>query len=148
MRVVDNATVRRIDERSIASGTPSIDLKEQAGQGAACCFLSHAGPDAGVTLVACGRGNNGGDGLVFARALHLAGHRVAVFWTGGDPTPDCATNLERAREIGVEEHMVDDHLDRPRLQQTHACVGKREYTGKDKRAAPAVQVRQEVRADV
>ena len=102
MRVVDNATVRRIDQQSIASGISSLDLMEEAGQGAAQIFLDHAGADPGTTVVACGRGNNGGDGLVLARALHLAGCPVAVFWAGGEPTPDCGTNLERAREVGVE----------------------------------------------
>jgi NAD(P)H-hydrate epimerase len=94
--------VRRIDEQSIASGIPSLDLMEEAGQGAAQIFLDHAGADPGTTVVACGRGNNGGDGLVLARALHLAGCPVVVFWAGGDPSPDCGTNLERVREVGVE----------------------------------------------
>lgn len=102
MRLVDNETVRVIDERSIASGIPSLALMEQAGQGAALDFLEQVGDHGGTTLVACGRGNNGGDGFVFARALHEAGHPVAVFFAGGDPTPDCATNLERVRALGIE----------------------------------------------
>lgn len=104
MRLVDNATVRRIDERSIASGIPSLALMEQAGQGAALDFLGQVGAHGGTTLVACGRGNNGGDGFVFARALHDAGHPVALFFSGGDPTPDCATNLERATGLGITLH--------------------------------------------
>jgi NAD(P)H-hydrate epimerase len=104
MRLVDNATVRRIDERSIASGIPSLSLMEQAGQGAALDFLEQVGEHGGTTLVACGRGNNGGDGFVFARALREAGQPVAIFFSGGDPAPDCATNLARARELSIEIH--------------------------------------------
>ena len=102
MRLVDNATVRRIDEQSIASGIASLALMEQAGQGAARDFLEQVGDHGGTTLVVCGRGNNGGDGFVFARALCEASQPVAVYFTGGDPTPDCATNLARVRELGIE----------------------------------------------
>lgn len=102
MQVVDNATVRRIDERCIAAGSTGIELMEQAGSGAAKIFLRHCGSEPGTTVVVCGRGNNGGDGLVLARQLHLAGHGVVVLVVGGDPSPDCGANLERARALGVE----------------------------------------------
>lgn len=102
MQLVDNATVRQIDARSIASGIDSLSLMEQAGRGAALDFLAQVGEHGGTTLVVCGRGNNGGDGLVFARVLGEVGHPVVVFFSGGEPTPDCATNLVRAREAGIE----------------------------------------------
>lgn len=101
MQVVDNATARRIDAACIAAGTAALELMEAAGAGAAEEFLQRCGEEDGTTLIFCGRGNNGGDGLVMARHLHLAGHPVAVFRAGGDASPDCATNLERARDCGV-----------------------------------------------
>lgn len=104
MQVVDNATVRRIDEESIAAGTPSLELMERAGAGAATVFRERCAGRSGTTLVVCGRGNNGGDGLVMARHLHLDGEPVAVFWLGGDASPDCGHNLDRADAAGVEIH--------------------------------------------
>jgi len=102
MQVVDNATVRRIDERCIAAGSTGIALMEQAGSGAARLFLRDCGSEPGTTVVVCGRGNNGGDGLVLARQLHLAGHAVVALIVDGQPSPDCGANLERARALGVE----------------------------------------------
>lgn len=102
MRVVDNATVRRIDARCIAAGTDPLLLMEGAGAGAARAFLAHSGAETGTTVIFCGNGNNGGDGLVMARHLHLGGHRVRVACAGGALSPGCATNLERAVQCGVE----------------------------------------------
>jgi hydroxyethylthiazole kinase-like uncharacterized protein yjeF len=102
MQVVDNATVRRIDERCIAAGSTGIELMEEAGTGAVRLFLRNRGSEPGTTVVACGRGNNGGDGLVLARQLHLAGQAVVVLIVGGERSPDCGANLERARALGVE----------------------------------------------
>lgn len=108
MQVVDNATVRRIDERSIAAGKSSLELMERAGSGAARVFRERCRSRGGTTLIVCGRGNNGGDGLVMARHLHLAGESVAVFWLGGEPTVDCERNLEESRRRGVEIHSGGD----------------------------------------
>ncbi len=77
----DAATMRAIDRWAIDDqGVPSLDLMERAGEGVAR-VVEELAPDGSVTVV-CGKGNNGGDGLVAARLLRDAGREVAVLTTG------------------------------------------------------------------
>jgi hydroxyethylthiazole kinase-like uncharacterized protein yjeF len=61
-----------IEER----GIPGLELMERAGRGLADLVVAVA-PD-GPIAVACGKGNNGGDGYVAARLLREAGREVRV----------------------------------------------------------------------
>ncbi len=101
--LVDAEGMRRRDRHTIERlGVPGELLMESAGRAVAAAALSMGARRRGV-LVVCGRGNNGGDGLVAARHLHLLGAAVAVVLVGGgeDLGGDAATNLERARAAGV-----------------------------------------------
>ena len=76
-------------------GVPSLDLMERAGAGLARCVAELA--PAGRIAVVCGKGNNGGDGLVAARLLREQRREVVVVFAG-DPDAlrgDARTNLER-----------------------------------------------------
>jgi NAD(P)H-hydrate epimerase len=79
-----------IDQR----GVPSIDLMERAGAG-----VAHAVErlDGGPAAVLCGKGNNGGDGLVAARLLREAGRPVTVICIAPpeELSGDAHVNLER-----------------------------------------------------
>jgi NAD(P)H-hydrate epimerase len=80
-----------IEERRV----PSLDLMERAGIGLA--ELVAATVPEGLVVVACGTGNNGGDGFVAARVLGEAGREVRVV-LAGDPAKvagDAAENLRR-----------------------------------------------------
>ena len=69
--------VRRVDKIAIRQfGMTGLVLMENAGRGCAdaICELGIAGP----VLICCGKGNNGGDGLVIARHLALRGHTPHV----------------------------------------------------------------------
>ncbi|NRP45079.1 Bifunctional NAD(P)H-hydrate repair enzyme Nnr [Aliiroseovarius sp. xm-v-225] len=64
-------------------------------------------------VVLCGPGNNGGDGFVVARLLHLRGWEVEVFLYG-DATrlpPDARVNYERWCALGEVKALADDVFD-------------------------------------
>jgi hydroxyethylthiazole kinase-like uncharacterized protein yjeF len=71
---------RTLDAATQAAGTPAAVLMERAGEAVARSCLDLMGGAYGRrAVVACGKGNNGGDGFVTARHLARAGVRVAVF---------------------------------------------------------------------
>jgi NAD(P)H-hydrate epimerase len=92
----DAAQMRATDAWAIEErGLPSLDLMERAGAGLADVVGQRA-PEGRVAVV-CGKGNNGGDGLVAARLLRAGGRDVDVLMTG-DPAElsgDPAENLRR-----------------------------------------------------
>ncbi len=75
MKILTAAQMREIDRRTTAErGVPQLVLMENAGA-RVFEFLSHKfGPlrDHRIAVI-CGKGNNGGDGLVVARHLHTRG---------------------------------------------------------------------------
>jgi NAD(P)H-hydrate epimerase len=94
--LLDSPQMREVDRWAIEQrGIPSLDLMERAGAGVTRA-VEHLAPD-GLVVVVCGKGNNGGDGLVVARMLRQAGRDVTV--VGVSPpeefSPDARANLER-----------------------------------------------------
>ena len=101
MYVVDTSTVRRVDAASIERGTSGYTLMQTAGKGAAGFVLADEIRPRGTVVVVCGKGNNGGDGLVVARELHLASLDVVAAVVSEDLEGDAATALADARDCGV-----------------------------------------------
>ncbi len=92
----DAPSMRGVDRWAIdEQGVPSLDLMERAGAGVARAVELLA-PD-GPVIVLCGKGNNGGDGLVVARLLREAGRRVTVVCVASpaELSGDARVNLER-----------------------------------------------------
>ncbi len=78
MKITTAAEMREIDRVTTDKyGVPSLTLMENAGTGVADFILGRY-PEAQRITVVCGKGNNGGDGFVIARALHDAGRVVEV----------------------------------------------------------------------
>ena len=98
MRVCTAKQMALIDAETIAAGTPGIELMERAGQAMTELLLGFLGEiETGSILIICGKGNNGGDGLVMARLLWEAGHQVEVMMLADreELKGDAATNYDR-----------------------------------------------------
>ncbi|HLB35383.1 MAG TPA: NAD(P)H-hydrate epimerase, partial [Gemmatimonadales bacterium] len=115
--VIDAQQAASWDERArVTAKIPSRVLMESAGRGIAHVIGRElrarreslrtpgrsTGEGSGGVIVACGPGNNGGDGWVVARALHATGLPVWAADAGGKRSPDCAANRALAMGSGVE----------------------------------------------
>jgi hydroxyethylthiazole kinase-like uncharacterized protein yjeF len=104
----DAAGMRGIDRWAIEGrGVPSLELMEAAGDAVAREAELAARP--GPVRIVCGKGNNGGDGLVAARLLRERGHEAdaLLLWPAAELSGDARANLERLgdayRELGDGE---------------------------------------------
>ena len=114
MEVLTGEQMRAADRHAIeALGIPSIELMEAAGAGIAEELL-RVEPDLRqkTVTVVCGKGNNGGDGLVIARYLSAAGVSVQAIVLAEPEalSPDAAVNLERARGKSLELECAPDEI--------------------------------------
>lgn len=88
-------------------GIPGLTLMERAAEGVAQAVRRQVRPPE-RTLVLCGTGNNGGDGLAVLRLLHEAGYPADGFLYGS-PTAlrgDALTNYTRALACGC--HLLEE----------------------------------------
>ena len=100
-RIVTAAQMKEIEQAGDAHGLPYLQMMENAGM-AAYAELQKQFPQPGRLLVVCGKGNNGGDGFVMARAAAKEGWNVTVLLAEGGPkTADAITNRERLRSLPV-----------------------------------------------
>ncbi|MBO7411745.1 MAG: NAD(P)H-hydrate epimerase, partial [Ottowia sp.] len=97
----DIAATRRI-EAAAAAALPAHTLMPRAGTAVARLALALA-PHARCVWIACGPGNNGGDGLEAAMHLRQWGANPVVTWLGDEARlpGDARASLRRARAAGV-----------------------------------------------
>jgi ADP-dependent NAD(P)H-hydrate dehydratase / NAD(P)H-hydrate epimerase len=103
--------MRALDEWAIRErGVPSLELMEQAGTCVAS-VVADLKPTAAVRIV-CGKGNNGGDGLVAARKLGELGieAEALLLWAPSELSDDARANHARLVSAGgeVRQTAVDD----------------------------------------
>lgn len=102
------------DRRTVEAGIPIRELMEAAGAAVARFCLTEY-PQAARVMVLCGKGNNGGDGMVAARLLAGEGVGVRVLLAGkkaevrGDAAEALAALLDSTSEEVVEE--LDEGFD-------------------------------------
>ncbi|MES2400284.1 MAG: NAD(P)H-hydrate dehydratase [Pseudomonadota bacterium] len=98
------ATTRGIEQQA-AAALPPHTLMQRAGLATAKLTLALA-PHAQCIWIACGPGNNGGDGFEAALHLHQWGKSVTITWTGTSPgktalPPDAQASFDRAMAAGL-----------------------------------------------
>lgn len=93
---------RTIDEYKI----DSLILMENAGMG----IYREINQYDSFTII-CGKGNNGGDGLVIARHLILSGKIVEVFVVGEKATREFSKNLETLEKLTEINYIEDENFD-------------------------------------
>lgn len=108
MEILTAGQMREADRVAIIDmKIPALRLMENAGKAVAeeaRRMRRAAGP--GRVAVLCGKGNNGGDGLVAARHLGQSGYRILVFLTSEDFSKDAQAQFSR---LPKKIHVVDIH---------------------------------------
>ncbi len=111
--ILTSSAQYELDKRAVTEGISSLMLMESAGRSAAEIILSSV-PDIENKRVVtvCGRGSNGGDGLVISRYLHHRSSHLSVFILAqqGQLRPDTEINaavLEKRASVPVI-YLTDD----------------------------------------
>lgn len=99
--LVTVAEMKALEAAADRAGVTYEQMMENAGRAVAEAVLARVGDDleAHKIVVLCGKGNNGGDGLVAAHYLTNAGARVAVY--GLQPADETDPKVKRLREKSV-----------------------------------------------
>jgi ADP-dependent NAD(P)H-hydrate dehydratase / NAD(P)H-hydrate epimerase len=134
MKVATARQMAELDRAAIETyGIPSLVLMENAGRSCAERILrileEKAGaPEEASVAIICGRGNNGGDGMVIARHLHNRGVYVEVFLLAEEDqlSSDARTQYEILKNLDVERRIVREQEGvediRAFLEEVHLCV--------------------------
>lgn len=110
MKIVTGAEMQALDRRTITDAQiPGTVLMERAGGGIVKQLEAQYGPARGKTItILCGKGNNGGDGLVVARLLHQQRAKVHVLLLTPitDLSRDAATMYRRLVRVASQGRIV------------------------------------------
>lgn len=125
--IISSRHMKKIDSYATENlGIPSIILMENAGVGS--YYLLKDEPYKSYVIV-CSTGNNGGDGLVLARQLFVAGKFVYLNIVGDmdRQTDEFKTNLEIIKKIGLSYRLiknkeVDLEILKAQIQRSDAVI--------------------------
>ncbi|PKK92268.1 MAG: hypothetical protein CVV64_02315 [Candidatus Wallbacteria bacterium HGW-Wallbacteria-1] len=126
--LLDYEGSRKADSMAVhKGGIPSLVLMESAARSLAMVVsqMLFQGSGKGV-VIACGRGNNGGDGFALARTLLNRGIRAMAFLFGDETTlsPECEKNLELLKMAGGSVEVIRHENDSHALQIfARSCAG-------------------------
>lgn len=108
MQIFATGQIRAWDEYTIRhEPITSVDLMERAATACYDWLLQNNYKDRAFTIF-CGKGNNGGDGLVIARLLAQSNHPVTVYILefGHKGTDDFQVNLARLHETNASIRFI------------------------------------------
>jgi NAD(P)H-hydrate epimerase len=109
MKILSTNQTRALDEYTIKNEPIlSVDLMERAAQAFVNSFVLKY-DNTFKTLIFCGVGNNGGDGLAVARKLHQLGYDVDTYVLSDfkKGSTDFLTNLERLKSQNSFKILTD-----------------------------------------
>ncbi len=99
--IISPARMRAVDANAMALGVTELQLMESAGRALADIALA-ADPES--VLVLCGKGNNGGDGMVAARYLQRGVETDVCYLDTGNRTTACGHQLAALKHCRVALH--------------------------------------------
>ena len=129
MKILTAAQMQRIDRLTTEQcGVPSLTLMENAGRGVLDFLLARFAPLSQQRIaILCGRGNNGGDGLVVARLMRKEGLSPQVMLLGNPASlkGDAALNYDGLAALGATQ-VVEDvaawHRARPAIADSTLVI--------------------------
>jgi ADP-dependent NAD(P)H-hydrate dehydratase / NAD(P)H-hydrate epimerase len=132
MKLVNRKLMRDIDSAAIegavrgVTAIPVLELMEYAGKALAEAIVQDflESPAGSAVAIFCGKGNNGGDGLVIARYLAGWGADVSVYLTGESHELSGASqaNLTRLQDTDVKVKCPADSSSLPESLQPDLIV--------------------------
>jgi len=99
--LITPARMRAVDANAIALGVTGLQLMESAGRALADHVLTF-NPER--VLILCGKGNNGGDGMVVARHLQRGVETSVIYLDSGGRSKSCEHQLAALRHTSVGLH--------------------------------------------
>ena len=124
-RSLSRSQVREVDRRAVEDwGVPGVVLMENAGRCAADAMEEFFGPaESRLVAIVAGTGNNGGDGFVIARHLHIRGAAVIVFLIGEREkmTGDAPVNFAILEKLGFDIRPCDTDALAALAEELNAC---------------------------
>lgn len=112
MKIFETINIREADKITTENQQISFyDLMERAANEAFHWIKKHYADKETTFHVFCGRGNNGGDGLVIARLLHQDNYpvKVDIIEEAGKPTPEFETALQLLLGSGIKNNEDADY---------------------------------------
>ncbi|MFA4859403.1 NAD(P)H-hydrate dehydratase [Methanoregula sp.] len=99
--LITPARMRVVDANAMALGVTGLQLMESAGRGLSEQVLTY-NPER--VLILCGKGNNGGDGMVAARYLQRGVTTDVLYLDSGTRSSTCEHQLRSLRHAAVSLH--------------------------------------------
>ncbi len=137
MKIFSASHIRKWDDFTINNEpVTSTDLMERAGGSCAKWLIENFTITRSFKIF-CGKGNNGGDGLVIARKLIEKKFTVTIYIVGdgSEGSPDFNVNLTRLKKLNAEINFLESKESFPEINKEDIVVDALFGTGLNKKPA-------------